>query len=136
MKGYMSTLAETSKKAILAMTLAGGLFTASHALAVTFDGLDRSFQLINSSRNAITEIYATNVDDPVFHSNGDMLGRYTLAPGANKLVRPPIDEGYCLFDVGVKFEDGSTDLVTRVNLCTAQALEFYNGGHRVLRNVW
>jgi hypothetical protein len=131
MKGYMSTLAETSKKATLAMTLAGGLFTASHALAVTFDGQDRSFQLINSSGNAITEIYATNVDDPYFR--GDMLGDYTLAPGASVRVRPPIDEGYCLFDVGVKFEDGSADVVTRVNLCTAQALEFNNYGHRILR---
>jgi hypothetical protein len=132
MKRYMSTLVETSKKATFAMTLAGGLFAASHALAVTFDGLDRSFQLINSSRTAITQIYATNVDDPYFH-NGDMLGDYTLAPGASIRVRPAIDQGYCLFDVGVKFEDGSTDVVTRVNLCTAQALEFNNFGHRVLR---
>ena len=133
MNRNMSTLAETSKKATFAMTLAGGLFAASHALAVSFDGLDRSFQLINSGRTAITEIYATNVDDPYFHGNGDMLGNYTLAPGASIRVRPPIDEGYCLFDVGVKFEDGSTDVVTRVNLCTAQALEFNNYGHRVLR---
>jgi hypothetical protein len=133
MKRYMSTLAQTSKRATFAMTLAGGLFTASHALAVSLDGEDRSFQLINSSRNAITQIYATNVDDPYFHGNGDMLGNYTLAPGASKRVRPPIDEGYCMFDVGVKFEDGSADLVTRVNLCTAQALEFNSSGHRVLR---
>jgi hypothetical protein len=133
MNRYMSTLAETSKKAAFAMTLAGGLFTASHALAVSRDGEDRSFHLINSSSTAITEIYATNVDDPYFHRNGDMLGDYTLAPGARKQVRPPIDRGYCMFDVGVKFEDGSSDLVTRVNLCTARALEFNNSGHRVLR---
>jgi hypothetical protein len=134
MNKYMWTLAETSKKATFAMTLAGGLFTASHALAVTTDdGLDRSFQLINRSSTAVTQIYATNVDDPYFHGNGDMLGKYTLAPGYSVPVRPPIDRGYCLFDVLVKFRDGSSDLVTRVNLCTALALEFTDYGHRVLR---
>jgi len=133
MNRYMSTLAETSKPATFAMTLAVGLFTASHALAVSRDGEDRSFKLINSRSMAITEIYATNVDDPYWHRNGDMLGDYTLAPGASKIVRPPIDRGYCMFDVGVKFENGSSDVVTRVNLCTALGLEFTNGGHRVLR---
>jgi len=102
-------------------------------LAVSNDNLDRSFRLINRSNVAITEIYATNVDDPYFHLNGDMLGNYTLAPGASKRVRPPIDRGYCMFDVLAKFEDGSSDLVTRVNLCTADALEFNNSSHRVLR---
>jgi hypothetical protein len=126
---------ETSKKATFVMTLVGALFAAhSQALAVTHDGNDRSFQLINRRSVAITEAYATNVDDPHFDIiNGDMLGDYTLAPNASKPVRPPIDDGYCMFDVAVIFEDGSSDLVTRVNLCTAQALEFSNRSHRVLR---
>jgi hypothetical protein len=123
------SLVKTCKKATFAMTLAGALFTASYALA-----LDRSFELINNrSRTPITQIYATNVDDPYFHGNGDMLGRYTLTPGYSVVVTPPVDLGYCLFDVLAKFGDGSSDLVTRVNLCTALALEFYDYGHRVLR---
>jgi hypothetical protein len=132
MNRYIS-VAETSKKATFAITLAGGLLTATYALAVSNDGLDRSFTLVNRSGAAITEIYATNVDDPYFHRNGDMLGDYTLAPGASKRVRPPTDDGYCMFDVGATFLDGSTDIVTRVNLCTALGLEFTNSGHRVLR---
>jgi hypothetical protein len=128
----MSTLSEGSKKATFAIALVGALFAVhSQARAVSYDGEDRSFMAFNHSSAAITHLYATDIRRPDW--GVDLLGTSVLGPGRNYVTRPPIDRGYCLFDVAATFSDGTADIITRVNLCTALGLEFTDEGHRVLR---
>jgi hypothetical protein len=123
---------ETFQKTTFAMTLVGALFAMnSQALAVSYDGENRSFTAINNRSEAITRIYATDRDRPDWGIN--LLGTSVVRPGRGYWTRPTIDRGYCMFDVLAKFSNGSYDVITNVNLCTALALEFDNDGHRVLR---
>jgi hypothetical protein len=109
------------------------LTAAGTALAVSYDGEDRGFQVFNYSGSDIVGIYATDRDRTRW--GPDLLGNSIVPSGyqTNWMVRPALDRGYCLFDIGVQFADGSTDTIWNVNLCTARGLAFGNNGHRVLR---
>jgi hypothetical protein len=99
--------------------------------SVGFDGEDRSLQAVNESSAAITEIFAVNSDTADWSAN--LLGTSVVPPGGSHSIRTNVDRGYCKVDVVARFSDGTTELISNVNLCAVSRLVF-DDNHRILRD--
>jgi hypothetical protein len=111
------SISKTIKTAAVALALAGGLTGAAQAN----DGHQRWFDVVNTSRSlAIHNVYATHRDERSF--GRDLLGDDVVSPGSTVRVEPDFNNGYCIFDVRIRYENGSQVTRWGVNLCEATAL--------------
>jgi hypothetical protein len=105
--------------AVAAITLGAGFASAAMADQTTID-------VVNHHDTAITEIHMTNI-----HNNdwdADLLGNDTLDVGDTTSVTPDTPNGYCRFDLQVKFSDGDEWALRDFNACKASKIEI--GGHQ------
>jgi hypothetical protein len=100
--------------AAAALTLAAGFATAAMADPTTVD-------IVNSHDAAVTEIHMTDIDNHDW--DADLLGDDVLASGDTTSVTPDEPNGYCRFDLEVKFENGTTWDLRDFNACTASQIE-------------
>jgi hypothetical protein len=87
------------------------LLLATPALAQS--GTDASFNLVNRSDKAVSELFASSAGQTNFGAN---RLKATLAPGARFMVRLP-PNGACLYDIRVVFTDGTKQDYRSVNTC-------------------
>ena len=86
-------------------------------------GLDRSFDIVNRSNNAIFAVRASHIDRNSFGT--DLLGAYVVQPGQWMHLWPVRHQGYCRFDVQIVFDNGDVQNIWDVNLCEASQLVIY-----------
>jgi hypothetical protein len=81
-------------------------------------GLERHVVVANDTRQAIVEIYLSNIGTGNWQQ--DVLGSDFLSPGDSTLVTVDDRNGQCWFDVKTVLDDG-TNLIRRgVDVCRAE----------------
>ena len=71
----------------------------------------------NYSSATITEIYFTGVGNPDW--GPDRLGQGTIPPGYYNTIDPGYQNGYCMLDIEIIFDDGSK-IDDRFDACTVE----------------
>ena len=90
------------------------LYVLQTATGPPASALDRWVELTNNTRMTIVEIYISQVGAERW--NIDLLSNGFLAPASS--VRVSVDDrAGCLFDIKTIFDDGTTRLRRRVNIC-------------------
>ena len=90
------------------------LYVLQTATGPPASALDRQIELTNNTRMTIVEIYISQVGAERW--NIDLLSDEFLAPASS--VRVSVDDrAGCLFDIKTIFDDGTTRLRRRVNIC-------------------
>lgn len=83
-----------------------------------------SVNLVNQSRQAIREVYATPAS--VDRWGQDRLTQFLVPPGQTFPLRLPAD-GNCLYDLRVVYADGKPEERRRVNTCEVDQVVFPGG---------
>ena len=86
-----------------------------------------SVNLVNRSRQAITELYATPASTDRWGQ--DRLARFLVPPGQTFPLRLPAD-GECVYDLRVVYADGKPEERRRVNTCEVDQVVFPGGRAR------
>ncbi len=97
------------RRTALLAALLGGL--AGPALA---QSNDPSFRIVNNTGSAVNEVYASPSNQRGW--GHDRLGSEVIRPGANHIIRLPID-GNCVYDVRIVYQGGQAEERRGVNLC-------------------
>ena len=112
----------TIRTAIIAAVIAAGALSANAASA-----FERWFYVNNEGSSTIYSVYATPVGD---HSWGrDLLGSYVIPAGDYLDLEPDYHNGYCLFDIKVRYASGREVTLWNVDLCTIT--DVYTNGHYI-----
>lgn len=93
---------------------------AGAASAQSDDGKDRSVLMVNDTKSIVTEVHASNVGTDDWEE--DMLDQDTIDPGDSYTF--DIDDGTtaCYYDFKVVFDDDSSIVKYKVNVCEVSTL--------------
>jgi hypothetical protein len=101
-----------------AAALAGPLlFSFEMATGPPASALDQHFEIANTTRVAIVEVYAARSGTGAWEK--DVLGEDYLQPGNSVVVTIDDDSGHCRFDFKVVFDDGAELIRRNVDVCNA-----------------
>jgi hypothetical protein len=78
----------------------------------------RAFFITNNTASTITSMQASNIDEDRYDADNILAG-YTVDVGESAAVQPSITDGYCRFDILIKFANKHGVQVRNVNLCKA-----------------
>jgi hypothetical protein len=67
---------------------------------------DLRIRVNNYSSATINQVYFTHVDNPNW--GPDRLGQITLPPQTYAVIDPGQQQGYCMLDIEIVFDDGSS----------------------------
>ena len=102
--------------------LLSGALLAAALLATPALAGRQDFTLVNSSGHVIVRL---NVSPSSSNRWGpDLLGREVLANGEEASVTFDNEEGHCLYDIRVTYDDGTANDERGVNLCEVSFVEF------------
>ena len=87
------------------------------ALPLPAQAIERNLKLVNETRFAIAEFYATNVAKDGWGDN--RIAGQPLAAGASVALDLDDGTGYCLFNLRAVFDDGDEIVSESVNICDA-----------------
>jgi hypothetical protein len=106
----------TTKRLILAASMAAMVMFAGPAQASCNDGKDRRVTIINDTNYTIVRLYGSNVGENSWQE--DVLGDRVIPPGGKVTVN--FDDGtcYCSFDLKAEFSDDTSTVRNGYNVCT------------------
>lgn len=112
---------KTFSRALLAGVLAATTLSGA-ALAQSADNYNRHVQIVNHTSHTMVQFFASNTGTNSWEE--DMLGSSVLPAGQS--VDANIDDGtgYCRYDMKAVFDDGSEQIIPRVNVCAVAVAEF------------
>jgi hypothetical protein len=105
------------KYIVLSFAAFGMLSLSSLRASAALDDIDRSFDLVNHSRQTVDSVRISNIDDDSWGPN--LLDGDTIAPWGFLKLQPFQSLGYCRFNIKVDFQNGSSETISDVNLCEA-----------------
>jgi hypothetical protein len=100
---------------VLSLAAVGMLSLTSLQASAARDDYDRSFDLVNHSRQTVDTVRTSIVDNDSWGPN--LLGGDTIGPWELSKLEPFQTLGYCRFDIQVGFENGGSETISNVNLC-------------------
>jgi hypothetical protein len=84
------------------------------ALPAMAQSNDPSFRIVNNTPNVINEVYASPSSQQTW--GHDRLGTEVVPPGGKQVIRLPQD-GNCVYDVRIVFQNGKSEERRNLNTC-------------------
>jgi hypothetical protein len=109
MEGNMNMLKSTAVAAFAFCSMALTYAAPTHAA-------DRHVRLYNDTPRTIVRFHASNIGTNSWQE--DILGADVLDPGDSALINLDDGTGYCVFDFKTVFDNGTSLVRRRVNVCT------------------
>lgn len=107
---------------LAATAVSGAVVIPTAAAAQSGDRYNRHVQIVNNTSHTMVQFFASNTGTNSWEE--DMLGSSVLPAGQS--VDANIDDGtgYCRYDMKAVFDDGSEQIIPRVNVCAVAVAEF------------
>lgn len=85
-------------------------------------GQNRNVLIVNNSGQTIWRFYGSRVSTNSWEE--DILGTTVFPNGETRVIDFDDGTGACMFDMKAEFRDGSSDVITNVNVCTVSSVTF------------
>lgn len=109
-------------KAILLAGAAALTLTACDEGTSVSSGYNKHVLVVNNTSKTMYRFQGSNTGSSSWEE--DILGSDTLGPGSSVDVNFEDGSGYCSFDFRATFVDGSSQVLTGVDVCTVSKVTF------------
>ena len=112
----------TNAKTKAVNVIAAAAIAAGTLFSAPASAYERWIDIQNVGDSEIVSIQISNVD--VGNWRGNLIGGSYIEAGDTMRVEPRRPQGYCRFDMKVKYADGESVIVWDVNLCEETDIAF------------